>query len=64
MSNLLVRPELFDNADIDTELNDGIVNDDIERVNWIKLLKTQKQFNRIYFSLLRKIKEISYHPKV
>ena len=35
----------IDYTDIDTELNDGITNDDNERVNWIQLLKTIVEIN-------------------
>jgi len=51
-------------ADLDTELNDSIIDDDnVERVNWVKLLKTIVEVNptdkpeNIYQNLLLSIEE-------
>ena len=53
----------INDADFDTELNDSNINDDIEHVNWIKLLKTIIEINptdkpeNIYQNLLFSVEE-------
>ena len=53
----------INDADFDTELNDSNINDDIEHVNWIKLLKTIIEQNptdkpeNIYQNLLFSVEE-------